>query len=354
MLILHSRWGTMMNNQLLPMISVIIPVYNVEKYLDRCLDSIVGQSYKNLQIILVDDGSTDESGYICDKRSTSDDRISVIHKKNGGLGEARNSGLLHAKGKYISFVDSDDYLRLDTYTQTVQMLESTNADICYFGCDYDVNGKIIVCETHYPDVVYDKAEINKILIPLSFGTSIERKKDEFGIGSVCCGVYKRNLFEKNNLKFESEREVLCEDILFTSKLLICANRVCFLGENNYIYYRNQTSLTHTFRTDRFEKSIGFYRMQIALIEKYHLGQDARVRACYSLLINLIVCIRQEAKTNKIPYCDKVRRIKETLDDKNVTEALQSLDTRKFNTKKRILLLLMKCKISKLVLLIGRG
>ena len=109
-------------NGSLPVVSVIIPVYNVENFLDRCIDSIVKQTYKNIQIILVDDGSTDASGKICDLRAKNDKRVLVVHKKNGGLGEARNSGLLYANGKYISFVDSDDYLRLDAYEKIVKKL----------------------------------------------------------------------------------------------------------------------------------------------------------------------------------------------------------------------------------------
>ena len=96
------------------LISIIIPVYKVEKYLEKCINSIIGQTYTNLQIILVDDGSPDNSGKICDKYAKEDSRIEVIHKSNGGLSEARNRGIERAKGKYIGFVDSDDYINNHT------------------------------------------------------------------------------------------------------------------------------------------------------------------------------------------------------------------------------------------------
>ena len=92
------------------LISVVIPVYNVEKYLEKCLDSVVEQTYRNLEIILVDDGSTDNSGAICDRYAQKDSRVVVIHQKNGGLSKARNVGIDTATGKYISFIDSDDYV----------------------------------------------------------------------------------------------------------------------------------------------------------------------------------------------------------------------------------------------------
>ena len=126
-------------------ISVIVPVYNVERYLKRCIESIINQTYKDLEIILVDDGSTDSSGNICDEYKKIDKRISVIHKKNGGLSDARNEGLKVVTGTYIAFVDSDDFLDLDMYEYMQKNIEKENADIVICGTkiDYD-NGKIIV------------------------------------------------------------------------------------------------------------------------------------------------------------------------------------------------------------------
>ena len=98
-----------------PLISVIVPIYNVEKYLARCVDSIVNQTYKNLEIILVDDGSPDRCPQMCDDYAEKDSRIKVVHKKNGGLSDARNAGMAVATGEYISFIDSDDWIDLETY-----------------------------------------------------------------------------------------------------------------------------------------------------------------------------------------------------------------------------------------------
>ena len=111
------------------MISIIVPVYNVDKYIERCIQSIINQTYKNLEIILIDDGSTDKSGAICDKYSKIDNRINVIHKKNGGLSEARNVGLDIARGDYIGFVDSDDYIHPQMYELLYKNLIGTSADI---------------------------------------------------------------------------------------------------------------------------------------------------------------------------------------------------------------------------------
>lgn len=113
-------------------ISVIVPVYNVEKYLSQCLDSIIHQTYKNLEIILVDDGSTDSSGLICDNYSQKDKRIKIIHKCQGGLSDARNAGLKIATGEYISFIDSDDFIDKNMYSILINNTQKYNSDIVWF------------------------------------------------------------------------------------------------------------------------------------------------------------------------------------------------------------------------------
>ena len=117
----------------LPKISVIVPVYNTEAYLERCLQSVVSQTWENTEIILVDDGSKDGSGACCDQWREKDGRILVIHKENGGLGLARNSGLEVASGDYVIFVDSDDYLETDALERAQKRIEETGADACYYG-----------------------------------------------------------------------------------------------------------------------------------------------------------------------------------------------------------------------------
>ena len=116
-----------------PLISVVVPIYNVEKYLDRCVESLCAQTYKNLEIILVDDGSPDSSPVLCDEWGTRDERIVVVHKQNGGLSDARNAGVMAAHGSYIGFVDSDDYVAPDMYESLYTHMQETDADIAICG-----------------------------------------------------------------------------------------------------------------------------------------------------------------------------------------------------------------------------
>ena len=125
-----------MNTPYKDLISVIVPVYKVERYLCRCVDSIIAQTYTNLQIILVDDGSPDGSGAICDDYAAKDSRITVIHKKNGGLSDARNAGLVAACGSYIGFVDSDDYIEPEMFEELLLKAMDTGADLTL--CDFNI------------------------------------------------------------------------------------------------------------------------------------------------------------------------------------------------------------------------
>lgn len=136
------------------MLSIIVPVYNVEQYLNRCVESLVQQSYHDLEILLIDDGSTDNSSTICDQWAKKDCRIRVIHQKNTGLSGARNTGLLHAKGDWITFVDSDDYVRPQCYEKILTVLLPSKCDIGMFG---------VSCETDKKNILYeDRFKENKI------------------------------------------------------------------------------------------------------------------------------------------------------------------------------------------------
>ena len=118
-----------MNKNEAPLISVIVPVYNVEKYLAKCIDSIIAQTYTNLEILLVDDGATDSSGAICDEYAQKESRIRVIHKENGGLSDARNRGIAEARGEYLGFIDSDDYIDVDMYELLYNLIQKYGVKI---------------------------------------------------------------------------------------------------------------------------------------------------------------------------------------------------------------------------------
>ena len=210
------------------LISIVVPVYNVEDYLKECLESIIKQTYRNLEIILVDDGSTDNSGRICEEYKEKDSRILVIHKKNGGLSSARNEGIKHAKGNLIQFVDSDDYLELDMIELLYNMLKNNNADIsiCSF---YILKNKNVYTDANYSKCLYNKVEgIKELLIDQTIRNHVFTK------------LFKKVLFE--NVLFPEGRRF--EDILTMPKLFSKAERIAFEDIPKYYYRQRDGSIVH--------------------------------------------------------------------------------------------------------------
>lgn len=202
------------------LISVIIPVYNTEKYLHKCVDSVLHQTYQNLQIILVDDGSTDASGVICDSYAQKDRRVCVVHKRNGGLSSARNAGLAVAKGDYIGFVDSDDYISGTMYEELLSVAEGTE-DVC---C-----ARFVRVNEH--DVFFPRndphAEPGKISAP----EYLRELLLHVGDVSVCTKLFPREILQGK--RFDERR--LNEDLLFMVNLIPEISHVVYTGKVGYYY-----------------------------------------------------------------------------------------------------------------------
>lgn len=203
-----------------PKISIIVPVYNVELFLERCLLSIINQTYKNLEVIIIDDGTKDNSGIIADKFSLLDDRIRVIHKKNGGVSSARNVGLKIAKGEYIVFIDSDDYLEKDYIEYYVSILAKTDADvICGLNHFTVWNKKQVKTEEFYS------------MSNISAMTYIYLEKINVAVWNK---IYSKKLIENNKLLFD-ENIWYGEGMLFNIEVLQNAQNV--IVSNKKVYYQ---------------------------------------------------------------------------------------------------------------------
>lgn len=217
-------------------ISVIIPVYNVAKYLNQCVDSVLTQTFKNLEIILVDDGSTDKSGEICDYYKKADNRVCVIHKENGGLSDARNTGLDIAKGKYIMFLDSDDFWDDPHCLEKINDgLENSKTDVLIFGMKkyFQLDGKF--GEERIPKSAAVSCGSDETLYLLM-------QKNEY-VACACDKVVRRSFIEKEHLRFVVGQ--LSEDIEWCAKLLLLSPAVKTLPECFYVYRKqNSSSITN--------------------------------------------------------------------------------------------------------------
>lgn len=266
------------SNKLNDLVSVVVPVFNVEKYVDRCLESIVNQSYKNIEILLIDDGSTDESGRICDLWAMKDCRICVYHKENEGLGSARNMGIELAKGEYIAFIDSDDWWELDLVEKMITIGESKKADLIFMDFYWEEKQESgiykhrIYCQMCCFEGVSNAAQHRELVF-----SNDARTWSKF---------YRTRLFKENNVRFPSHP---FEDFPVNPILVILADRLCYANEPLYHYdYRRSGNITSLQKNYRFFKE-GLNELKGELItrgywEEYkHEYTDYAIALCRNMI-----------------------------------------------------------------------
>lgn len=212
-------------------ISIIVPIYKVEDYLDRCVRSLVAQTYRNIEIILVDDGSPDKCPQKCDEWAAKDCRITVIHKENGGLSDARNAGVNKAHGDYMLFVDSDDYIELDSCEKFIRIAEKTQADIIVGNALQETpRGLVHMDRTNLEEGrLYSNTDFIKLAI-----------KAREWYAPACFSLYKRNMYKENHLEYR--KGLLHEDMEMLPRVFFAAHTVSFLNEEFYHYVTRNDSI----------------------------------------------------------------------------------------------------------------
>ncbi len=248
-----------------PKVSVVIPIYNVEKYLDRCIDSVVNQTYKNLEIILVDDGSPDKCPEMCDEWAKKDRRIKVIHKENQGQGMARNTGIDNATGEYIFFFDSDDFVDLKTVEGCLAATEKADCDAVVFGrYDYNENGEKKEKSILIDDTVFEGEAIREKLLSGLFTY-------EMGFGvSVCSKMFRLSTIKDNNISFKSEGAIVSEDSFFVIDFFACAKTVSVIQKSYYYYCVRNNSFSREFKNDKQAKNNNFLSEGVNYIREKRL------------------------------------------------------------------------------------
>ncbi len=260
----------------MPNVSVVIPIYQTESYLVRCVESVLHQTHRDLEIILVDDGSTDGSAALCDALAARDARIFVLHQENKGLGMARNVGMAHAAGEYLLFVDSDDYIHEKTVECCLAEAEIHRADVVLFGrFRVLADGTVVKKAVKSEKLCFDGERARADILPGLF--TYER-----GLGVSACGMmYRRSLLEQCGLQFASEREILSEDAYFMISLFAHVSKGVLLPACFYYYCENRVSLTQTFSFEKTERNDRFLRESLDLAEKLgypaHVGDHIRAR-----------------------------------------------------------------------------
>ena len=259
-----------------PKVSVIVPIYRTEAYLDDCVNSLRNQSLSDIEIILVDDGSPDKSGEMADCYAELDNRIVVVHQQNKGQGSARNAGLEIAKGDYVGFVDSDDWVRPDMFRNLYEEAIRKNVDIVVSG-HCDVAGERVLVVKEHPlagTTVTDKNAIMNLRRNL-YGVEIGAESVEAFPMSVCMSVYRRNMISEYALRFQ---KTICEDTVFNIAAYACADSIAFLPDVNYCYRKeDQPSITLGF-TDAKRTQYRDFLGRLTNMAAEETDDECRVRA----------------------------------------------------------------------------
>ena len=259
-----------------PRVSIIVPMYGVEKYVEQCIDSLLNQTLQEIEIILVDDGSPDRSGEIADEYAKKDGRIKVVHQKNSGLGPARNTGIRVATGEYIGFVDSDDWANCEMFARLYGAAVKNNADIVVSGhCDV-TNGVITKIKRHplAGQTICSSEQIMEIRKNL-YGHKLYDDVVEAFPMSVWISIYRRELLVDNMIEF---KEILSEDIIFNLSAYKHANVITFTGDTDYCYRKDeQPSITQTFSENKLLRYQDFLTVLANMAQKED-DEDCVIRA----------------------------------------------------------------------------
>lgn len=276
------------------MISVIVPVYNVEDYLEECCDSIINQTYKNLEVLLIDDGSTDNSGMICDKLGEKYSCVRVFHKSNKGLASARNFGIEHAQGDYLGFVDSDDWIYRDMYSSMMDVAIRHSADIVCCNFDLQIDDKIVKRGGSGMEVLMQNEAVVNLMFPQYYQFYAPNK------------IFRRSIFR--DINFPIGRHF--EDIPTIYRLFLNSDKVYFIHKSGYVYRQRKESITNSgfnpksyeviesinyvlqdsksrFPMDQSELYVGYLRYYISFLDKAIIGRSVDLKA-YERQVSLLV------------------------------------------------------------------
>lgn len=317
-------------------VSIIIPVYNAEAYLRQCIESVANQTYKEVEIILINDGSTDESGEICNRYAEKDQRIIVIHKENGGVSSARNEGLKRSTGHYIMFVDSDDWINNDTIGTLISIQNKNEYEIIMFG-SYRENLLLDQIEEIRDEKGHFNAkdEIRSIL-PILI-------KDE-KINALWNKMYKANIIKDNDIRFEESLNI-AEDVLFNYQVFLNIKSFYTLNQSFYHYMiRDVESLTKRYNPEKYEMLMfvnNYIQNELMKNSNYkealQASQHIRIKNIYSCLLDLFSKYYPMSKKKKLRYIDTIIKNEDNEYSYYSDEALYKILKIILNTKNKILI-----------------
>ncbi len=336
-----------------PQVSVIIPVYNKEQYLRQSVESVMQQTVRELEILLIDDGSTDRSLEICRELAAEDDRIQVIHKENEGPGVTRNLGIRKSRGRFLSFVDADDYIAEDTYEICIRELDRAGADACYFGRNIVSKGQILshaVRLEHREE--YKGEEIRSRFINFFLGNLPgEEYKRNYVTGSVCCSLFRGEFIRENKVFFPSGEIKYSEDSFFNFELCRFAQHILVLPDMLYYNNVNQVSGSRRYRPDRFDIYREIYYRTREYLKYFPEDADAGERVDFSLALYICKCVKAEVLARKeIGIFTAYKNIRRICRSEDAQRVVKNVIKPGFASKRNMLLKLVRYKQALLILI----
>ncbi|WP_099469144.1 glycosyltransferase family 2 protein [Konateibacter massiliensis] len=326
-------------------VSVIVPVYNVEQYLDRCVKSIQEQTMEELEIILVDDGSTDSSGKMCDVYANSDPRIWVVHKENGGLTSAWKTGVNRATGEFVGFVDSDDWVDKDMFATLYERAKESDADLTICGLVYEFEDGTAETKTESSKLagkVYERADIEKEIYPtlLSDGSFFGRTIQPARVTKL----YRRQIV-LDNMKYCSDTVSIGEDLQLTFPVLCDAKRVCMIEDYfPYHYWINEKSMTGR-HDEHYVVKIAETMNQLLNISIQKNVYDFFTQITNDFLCLTILGIKSEIMKNyKSGFRTVIKNLKKIFNMPEVREAIRTYDMPRLSLAEKIYIKLIKFKL----------
>lgn len=324
-----------------PKVSIVVPAYNVEAYIENCLNSLLAQTLEDIEIIVVDDGSLDKSGEIAEAYARRDSRVTVIHQKNMGLGPARNTGMRAAKGQYVGFVDSDDWVAPQMYQDLYSEAREEDADIAVGGLCSISDGKIIAKRVHpLGGTTVSGAEGIMQTRNKLYGHAIDDKEVAAFPMSACIGIYRRSLLEEHGLAFIN---IMSEDTVFNLSAYKCAKTITFLKSTDYFYRKeNQNSITQTFSEKKILRFQEFLNELLAMARSED-SEDCVLRAKRTSIEYCRLYVGIVARS-KMPMRDKISAVRAYAEKKEIRACWDGYPTGRLPIQQRIfhLMIVWRC------------
>ncbi len=329
-----------------PLVSIIIPVYNVKDYLSRCLDSIAGQTYRNLDIILVDDGATDESGIICDSYAANDSRITVIHKENGGLSSAREAGVAYVKGEYAMFVDSDDWLDVTTVEKCVNAVNEFGVDCVFFSYIREYTGNSMATHIFKGSKLFldDEADVIYRRFFGLYEKELAYPEKADSIATAWGKLYKTS-YLKQGRHFDT-KIVGTEDALLNIYTMVGCKSYYYLDEALYHYRKGAgKTLSTTYRKNLIKQWGCLFGEMEKVIDGYGLSEVHKVALENRVALSIVGIGRNELKNREGGLWDRMRRIKDYISTERYKTAVRQLKMEYMPIKWKIFLFCAKYKLT---------